>query len=200
MCLFLCSLTVSLLFSLCFSFELVRSFSRLCVQQKRERERAHARKKCHGSFVSLVCTLAFALLLAVHLLQRERVRGGAQNLIGECSTPLSATRPGVQRDKVRGLFLKGKKRENTASERSGKSERESAREVSERDRGEGGVRERHGMREGQRDQQWGKGRGLREEGGFGVSAWGQGIERESTTENVGHREAEEEREIEQESV
>jgi len=78
--------------------------------------------------------------------------------------------------------------------------RERAREASERDRGEGGARERHGMRGGQRDQQWGKGRGLREEGGFGVSAWGQGIERESTTENVGHREAEEEREIEQESV
>jgi len=56
------------------------------------------------------------------------------------------------------------------------------------------------MREGQRDRQWGKGRGLREGGGFGVSAGGQGIMRESTRENVGHRETEKEREIEQESV
>ena len=114
MCLFLCSLTVSLFFSLrgslyvslssCGVCARVPSFSRLCVQRKREIERAHARNKYHGSFVSLVCTIAFALLLAAHLLQRERVRGGAQNLIGECNTPISATRPGVLGDKVRGLF------------------------------------------------------------------------------------------------
>jgi len=103
--------------------------------------------------------------------------------------------------KLRGCFSKEKiRKKQPLREVARESLRERAREASERDRGEGGARERHNIREGQQDWQWGKGRGLREGGGFGVSAGGQGIERESTTENVGHRETKEEREIEQESV